>query len=536
MPALTSGSEQRARWFVVMLSGLAFGLAQEVGASGGSVAGVVGAASTASVADPCGALAAQDFSSAVGTAVTLRAAAVVAATAALPAYCRVVANVAPRNTVEIRLPQTGWQGRLLMAGCGGLCGAIQMERTDDALARRYAVAHTDMGHAEADMAFALDPQALEDFAHRSTHVATRLLKAVARAYYARPHRYAYFRGCSSGGRQGITAALLYPDDFDGIVAGAPAAGAAVPNIAWALRANTRRDGSSILDAAAIRLLHASVLQSCDRDDGVADGVVGNPPSCAFEPRQIACSGSNAAGCLTAEQVEAARRIYGGVRNPDGSAYASVGYAKGGELGWLRTLVTTRDAPAGMSGVARNYLMRFADLPNPPQSLADLDFSKLAVRLAPVDALPSFGPDGRRMAAFQRAGGKLLMYHTWSDDSLTPATSIDVYGAHERAFGGSRNLDPFMRLFMIPGVYHCRGGDGPDAVDFLDAIARWVEQGRAPAKLIAFKAREPVPLPREYSLPLPANQVVSSLAVFPYPAGSGYSGSGDPRDAANWRRR
>jgi feruloyl esterase len=183
----------------------------------------------------CGSLRQADFSGAVGAPVSVHAASDVAATADLPAHCRFTVTIAPKNTVEIRLPRD-WTGRLLMAGCGGLCGAIEMARTDDALARGYAVAHTDMGHAGQDLTtFASEPQLLEDFVHRSTHVATVLLKAAARQYYGRAHTKSYFRGCSTGGRQGLTAALLHPGDYDGIAAMAPASGPAVPNIAWALK-------------------------------------------------------------------------------------------------------------------------------------------------------------------------------------------------------------------------------------------------------------------------------------------------------------
>jgi len=476
----------------------------------------------------CTGLKLADFSTAVGAAVTVKTAARVAQTTALPGYCRVVASIAPKNTVEIRMPVSGWNRRLLMAGCGGLCGAVQMERTDDALARNYAVAHTDMGHAETDMAFADDPQALEDFAHRSTHVATLLLKAAAKAYYNRPHDFAYFRGCSTGGRQGLTAALMYPDDYDGIIAGAPASGPAVPNIAWALKANTRSDGSSILDPAAINTLHQGALAACDMSDGVKDNIIGDPPSCAFDPASLAC-GKDAKQCLTAEQVDAARKIYTGI----GSPHASQGYAKGGELGWLRTLVKT-DTPAGMEGVARNYLRRFADLPAPPKTLAELDFAKHPVRLAAVDALPSLGPDNKRLAGLEKSSGKLLLYHSWSDDSLTPATAIDFYKANEQTFG-KEALDPFFRLFVIPGMFHCRGGEGPDAVDFLGVMERWVEKKAPPENLTAFKPKQRLTINIEYRFPLPADQVVFSRPVFAYPAAAKYSGKGDANDAANWTR-
>jgi feruloyl esterase len=475
----------------------------------------------------CAGLKIQDFSGDVGAGVIVSLSERVAETRTLPGYCRVVATIAPKNTVEIRLPVSGWNGRILMAGCGGLCGAIQMERTDDALVRKYAVAHTDMGHTEADMAFANDPAALEDFAHRSTHVATLLLKATVKAYYNKPQDYAYFRGCSTGGRQGLTAALLYPEEYDGIIAGAPAAGVAVPNIAWALKANTRADGSSILDERAIHTLHDAVLKVCDLDDGVADGIVGDPPSCKFEPSSLACGKSSA--CLSAEQIEAAKKIYGGV-----PGYASQGFAKGGELGWLKNIVRT-DKPAGFEGVARNYLRRFTDGPVVPKTLNDLDFEKYPVRLAPVDALPGFGPDGKRLSGLEKAGGKLLLYHSWSDDSLTPATAIDVYAANEKAFGGRDKLDPFFRLFVIPGMRHCRGGEGPDAIDFLTVMENWVEKGTAPEELTATKLKKMVPLPHEERFPLPPEQIIFSRPVYQYPATAIYSGQGDAKAASSWQK-
>jgi feruloyl esterase len=481
----------------------------------------------------CAGLKLQDFSSAVGAPVSIHLSERVPETANLPAYCRVTATVAPRNSVEIRLPVAGWEGRLLMAGCGGLCGSVQMARTDDALARRYAVAHTDMGHAEEDMSFASDPQLLEDFAHRSTHVATQLLKAVAKAYYNRAHDHAYFRGCSTGGRQGLTAALLYPDDYDGIIAGAPASGPAVPNIVWALKANTRPDGSSILGLPAIETLHRAVLGACDMDDGVKDGIVGDPERCAFDPASVACGKAPAGQCLSPEQVDAARAIYGGVVGKDGRKFASGGFLPGGELGWLRGLVRT-DQPAGFEGIARNYLRRFTAADG-PKTLAELDFATHDIRLTPVDELPSTGADGKRLAAFDKADGKLLLYHSWADDSLTTATAVDVYTAHESVFGRAA-LDSFFRLFVIPGMFHCRGGEGPEAVDFLSAMEAWVEQGQAPDKLIAFKPKMPLPFPDEHRFPLPEDEIVFSRPVFAYPATARYAGQGNANAAASWVKK
>ncbi|MBM3516209.1 MAG: tannase/feruloyl esterase family alpha/beta hydrolase, partial [Alphaproteobacteria bacterium] len=411
---------------------------------------------------------------------------------------------------------------------GGLCGAIQMERTDDALIRGYAVAHTDMGHGGEDLKFADDPQLLEDFAHRSTHVATVLLKAVAKAHYGRAPSKSYFRGCSTGGRQGLTAALLYPGDYDAIAAMAPASGPAVPNIAWALKSNSRADGSSILDDTALDVLHAGVLAACDMDDGVKDGIVGDPPSCGFEPASLACTTAPAGACLSAEQVSAAAAIY------RGNGF-SVGFSRGGELGWKRGLVRRGDKPPGFDGVARNYLRRFTG-PDAPKTLAELDFAKHPVKLEAVDQLPSYGANGKALAAFRDAGGKLLLSHAWADDSLTTATAVDVYAAHEKAFGGQAALDPFFRLFVIPGMFHCRGGAGPDAVDLLTAMEQWAEAGHAPERLIAYKPKEMKSYPGEYRFPMTPALVAFSRPVFPFPAAAKYAGQGDPNDAVAWVRK
>jgi feruloyl esterase len=170
------------------------------------------------------------------------------------------------------------------------------------------------------------------------------------------------------------------------------------------------------------------------------------------------------------------------------------------------------------------------------TLTDFDFDKNSIKLEPVDALPSFGSDGKALARFRDAGGKLLLTHAWADDSLTPATAINVYRDHERAFGGKTALDPFFRLFVIPGMFHCRGGAGPDAIDLLTVMEDWVERGEAPARLIAHKPKQTMPYPAEYRFPMAPDQVAFTRPVFPYPIAAVYGGRGDRNDAANWVAR
>lgn len=486
----------------------------------------------------CAGLRLNDFAADVGAAVTVTSAAVVAAGADasapdLPAYCRLTATIAPQNQVEIRLPTTGWSGRVLTAGCGGLCGAIQMERTDDALIRGYAVAHSDMGHSASDLGFADDPALLEDFVHRATHLTTVLLKSATRTYYGRAPSQSYFRGCSTGGRQGLTAVVMYPSDYDGIIAGAPAAGpGAVPNIAWTLRANTRPDGTPILDAGALDILHAAALTACDSDDGAKDGLISNPDACTFDPQTVVCGpGGPENQCLTPAQVQAAEAIYDGVV-AQGRRAVSRGLSRGGELGWKAGLLGVNGGPPGYGGVALNYVRRF---PGTTPDIAAFDFAAHPITLAAVDTLPSVGENGERLKAFRDAGGKLLLYHSWSDNSLTPATAIDVYDAHANAMGGYAALEGFYRLFVIPGVRHCGGGEGPDAVDLLAAIEAWVEKAEPPERLVAFKTNQDVRYPREHRFPIPDAEIRFSRSVFPWPASARYVGPGDVSQADAWER-
>lgn len=499
-------------------------------------AALIAAQAQAQAAPECAALARVDFSASLGAKVTITAAEDVTAANGLPAYCRITAKIAPKIGVEIRLPREGWQGRLLTAGCGGLCGEIQMARTDDALIRAYAVAHTDMGHQDtgptATQTIYGDKQIQEDFAHRATHLTTKLLKESAALYYGRAPAHSYFRGCSTGGRQALTAAILHPQDYDGIVSVAPSMGAgAVPNIAWAQQSNTRADGTSILDWPALQSLHQGALAACDLNDGVKDGIIADPKACAFDPRAIVCNTSADSNCLSAEQAEAARKIYDGVVDSTGRA-VTMGLAKGGELGWRRTLVAENGKPPGASQFTGSYTRRLG--PDAPP-LAQFDFRKQPVALTVLDAVPD-APNGgaARFAAYAAAGGKLLMLHGWSDESLSPSTSLDVFLAEAKARGGIEKIADSARLFLVPGLQHCVGGPGPGAIDTLSALEAWVEKAQAPARLTAYREVTTRNFQTEPRFPLKPEEILFSRPLYPYPASYRYTGKGDANDASNYR--
>jgi feruloyl esterase len=420
---------------------------------------------------------------------------------------------------------------LLVAGCGGLCGSVEMGRTADALARGSAVATTDMGHPGATIAWTTDPARVKDWSYRSTHVTTLLAKSVVKAFYHRAQSHAYFRGCSTGGRQALTEALIYPADFDGIIAGAPAGGLAISSTIWQARANLTADGTqNILDAGALVTLHRGVLAACDAADGLSDGIISNPAGCAFDPARLQCRPGQSQGCWSAAQVEAARKIYDGIRTSNGRTITPVGSARGSELDLIPIFVRSNGQPSAGELTAENA-MRAAGAPS--AKLADFNFDTDPLKASDVSNMPLLGPDGGNLAAFRDRGAKLVLYSGWADPLISPAVATGFYQKQVAELGGAAAIDSFLRLFMIPGMSHCGGGDGPEAVDWLSAVEGWVEKGVAPASVVAIKPVKRLSSPNEYRFPIPSDNVAFARPVFPYPAYTRYSGSGDPKAAASF---
>ncbi len=451
------------------------------------------------------------------------------AAAALPAYCEVLAVVAPAVRVQMRLPSSGWKRRILVAGCGGLCGTLAIEHADDALARGYATATTDMGHdAAAGSAWLKDAGLLEDFGHRSTHVTALLAKAVVKAYYGDVQRAAYFRGCSTGGRQGLTEALRYPEDFDGIVAGAPATYLTVPIDHWYRQSNRPVGDTDVLDYAAFALLHAAALAACDARDGLKDGLISNPLGCHFDPGQLQCkAGSDKARCLTSAQVAVARKFYAGPRSR-GAALTTLGMAPGSELGVASNMVSIKGAPPRVDSVLA-ISAQFAL--GPTATWRDFNFDTDLSKPSITEVRPDLGPDGRRLAQFDRRHGKLLMYSGWIDPLVSPTIAIDFYRANAAALGDSTSS--FLRLFMMPGMGHCGGGGGPDAVDWLTSLETWVEGGTAPDAIVSYQLRNPPAEHRESTFPIAADRIERARPLYPFPAYAQYRGHGDPADPTSF---
>lgn len=477
----------------------------------------------------CAGLLRQDFRALPDALTTLGAAREVAATADLPAHCQVQGFVAPQVRFDLRLPEAGlWNGKFLMQGCGGLCGELEPATCDDALARHYAVVVTDMGHQAQpwQAAWAFNNLAAEvDFAYRATHVVAVAAKAITTARYGRAPSRAYFRGCSTGGRQGLVSAQRFPADFDGIIAGAPVlseTGVAALHLMWSGQANLDGLGRPILSAAKLAWVHRLVLAACDGRDGRNDGIIADPEACNWQPEDHRCPAvASGEECLTGPEVAVMRRLYDGARNSAGEILFEGGLARGSEYEWVPNFIG-KDGPAlfAPGGPIQDLYRYLIFLPDPgPQSDARFNFDTDPPRLGLMESLyTAMNPD---LSAFRKRGGRLLIYQGWDDIEVPPRLVTGYYARLEQAMGGRGPTRDFARLYMLPGVAHCRRGPGADTVDWLTVLERWVEQGEAPEAVTAYHlAREQnyrgLPRPR---FPLDPADFDRTVRIRPYaPAG------------------
>jgi hypothetical protein len=449
----------------------------------------------------CQTLVTADVSAAVGAAVTITSA--TRAGSGDKAYCGVQGVIAPKIRFELRLPIEGWTQRYLQVGCGGLCGvlSIRTEHADSCVpvtSGAIALSSTDMGHegrAMGDGAFGLDPQARVDFAYRGVHLTNLASKALIAKFYGQAARYAYFSGCSDGGREALMEAQRFPADFDGIAAGAPAMAFTVQNSfyhAWQSRSNTGADGKAILIASRLPILHAAAVASCDGVDGIHDGQIDDPRLCKFDPGVARCKdGAPTDNCLTAAEVETARKLYAGPRDANGKAFTMGGPQVGSELSWKGVFVPRSADDALMStGAASETLKYLLSYQNPPSSYTLADFQLTAEQFQATQALHGlYDATDTDLRAFAGRGGKLVLWHGWSDPHISPLNTI-AYRKGVIETMGQGEADKMMRLFLFPGLYHCFGGDGLSQFDILSPLMAWVEAGVAPNAVLAAKVDMP----------------------------------------------
>ena len=473
----------------------------------------------------CQALARQDFSAVPEAPLQIMATESVAETEDAPAYCQVVGYVTPNVGIEMRLPlQDAWNGKFLMQGCGGFCGARFAARCNPYVARGYACIVSDMGHESTglDAKWAYNNRQAEiDFAFRSTHVTAVAGKAITAAAYGEPQLFSYYTGCSTGGRQGMVEAQRFPDDFDGIIAGAPVINetGAGTQLMWSVLANLDADGLPILAPDQLPMIHAAAVAACDQDDGLEDGLIDDPRTCGFDPAELACSGEASSQCLTPAQIEVVNKVYDGPVNSAGEALYTGGAMRGSELNWTAYVGTVDEPPRYLSFMTDLFrYMAFSEDPGPGWQPTDFDFDASPGRFGVMEHLyTGSNPDLRR---FKAQGGKLIVYHGWRDQSVVPLNTVDYYELAVRTMGGLDATRDFFRLFMVPGMNHCVGGPGPDSIDYLSYLEAWVERGEAPDALIGEHVED--------------GQMQYRRPIFPYPDRARFRG-GDATDAASFRR-
>lgn len=430
--------------------------------------------------------------------------------ASLPPFCRVSATLKSSARSDIRmevwLPDSGWNGRLQVVGNGNFAGTVSYPAMAAAVSAGYAAASTDTGHTGPPANTFANDDVLLDFVSRAIHETTIAAKAIVNDFYGRAQMFAYFNGCSTGGRQALTEAQRFPNDFDGIIAGAPASDTSRQAFGqiWIYQA-TAAPGAA-LPKEALAVLHRAVLQACDARDGVTDGVIENPLTCGFDPRTIACTpGGDSSSCLTAAQADAAAKIYAGASNPRTGEFIFPGFERGSEAAW---------SPVPVSYAVDYFRHIVYDDPNWDPTTLNFD-GDLAVAAKAKNAriLDATTPD---LSRFTAHGGRLLMYQGWADQGIPPRNIVTYYGEVRKT---TKDAKQSVRLFMVPGMGHCGGGDGTSTFDMASALDQWVTSGKAPQRIHASRVRKGV---TDRTRPL-----------CPWPQVATYTGTGSTDDEQNF---
>jgi Tannase and feruloyl esterase len=459
----------------------------------------------------------------------------------LPAFCRIVAHAHPSSDsdipIEVWMPLAGWNGKFEGLANGGFAGSIDYLSLGASILHGYAAVATDTGHTASaiDAKWALGhPEKVIDFGHRAIHEMTRIAKLIVPPFYGTAPSHSYFDGCSDGGREALMEAQRYPDDYDGILAGAPANNwTPLLSLGVVVTQALTQTPASFIPPAKIPAISKAVLAACDKLDGVADGILNDPRQCRFDPASIECKeGEDSNQCLTAPQITALKAIHAGLNDANGQSIFP-GYLPGAEDGFGGWgLWITGPAPA-------KSLLAFFGIgyyTNMVYEKADWDYKSFALEGGlkaanekTADALNATNPD---LSAFQKHGGKLILYHGWNDPAIPALNTVNYYQS-VIAKMGQANVDSFTRLYMIPGMQHCGGGPGPDAFgEDMDstatdpqhniriALENWVGKGTAPTTFIATKVAS-------------GNSPAMTRPLCPYPQSAKYKGTGDTNSSGNF---
>jgi feruloyl esterase len=446
---------------------------------------------------------------------------------ALP-ICRVRGVIAPANLFEVWMPTADWNGKFQAVGNGGLAGSISFGDMRTALSRNYATASTDTGHSSNAPG---DPwwtnaQQIKDYGYRSIHELTVKAKAIINAFYGADPERSYFVGCSTGGRQAFMEAQRYPDDYDGIIAGAPVYRVIQLRArhVWTWQCNQADPtGAHAIPVSKLRAIFNAVVAACDQRDGLVDGQVDDPRRCHFDPDRLLCTEADNDTCLTAPQIETLKCMYAGPVNPRTRKQIYPGVPATSELDQGQSI-------GAVPNPAYTTFFQHTVFEDPNYDFLTFNFdTDVAYALNKEFAGETLkfihNADDPDLTAFKARDGKMIVWHGWSDPLPNPVDTIDYYNRIRTGFGHSRRqadkTEEFVRLFLLPNVGHCGGAapGGPNTWDPLTALEEWVEEGIAPEEIIASRVTDGV--------------VTRTRPVCAYPQVARYVGSGSIDDAANF---
>jgi len=469
-----------------------------------------------------------------------------ATTAELPSFCRVQGVLRPTADSHIAfeawLPAENWKGSFQGVGNGGFAGSIPLSGLASALRSGHAAAASDTGHNQGgtDASWARGhPEKVVDFGWRAVHLTAVAGKALAAAYYGTAPRKSYFVSCSNGGRQGLMEAQRFPDDYDGIIAGAPAYNWTRLFTGFVWNAKSLAQPGASIPAAKTPAIASAVLAQCDRIDGLADGLLGDPRKCRFDPAVLRCTTGETNSCLTDPQIASLRAIYQGPQKPDGTqiyfGFPPGGEAAPGSPGWDLWIFGAGPGASIQNAFGSNFVRYVYGAPDdwtPATFDFGRDFDLLEARTA--STFNATDPDLSRFAA---RGGKLILFHGWSDAAIPAQGTLAYRDAVVEEMGADKAAS-FLRTFMVPGMHHCAGGAGPSdfgqggpspenddpATSLTAALQAWVEEDRAPEQVIA--RQMPVPGARP-------DQAVRTGLLCAYPQQAQLTPGGDPLRAESY---
>jgi hypothetical protein len=463
------------------------------------------------------------------------------------AFCRVAAEATPSADssikIEVWMPVHdqnggGWNGKLQGRGNGGFAGEIAYQQLGIGVSQGYAMAGTDAGHSgsavEANWALG-HPEKVADYGYRGIHEMTRVAKAAVKAYYSKDPQHSYFWGCSNGGRQALMEAQRFPEDYDGILAGAPANYFThLLTKALADAQATTLDPASYIPSSKLPAIARAVNAACDAQDGVTDGILNDPRQCHFDPEAMLCKEGDSEKCLTAAQVTALKKLYEGPNDAKGRKIFP-GYLPGAEEGpggWETWIIGPAPGKSLLFAFSGGYFSNFV------YGKGDWNYRDASVdqamKAADEKTAQVLNSTEANLTAFKARGGKLILYHGWNDPAISALNTINYYNDVASKMG-ARETEAFARLYMVPGMQHCGGGPGTDSFGQFGAgtkdaqhnvelaVEAWVEKGIAPKAIVAIKIEEGDA----------AKNVKMSRPLCPYPQIAKYKGKGDTNDAGNF---